>query len=262
MAVVVAALAPVLPYVFTNDAAVIDRATSGLWWLAAILIPGGIAFAYDGVLIGAGDYRFLGRAAFFYSLALAPVAVLILLYPALGIGGIWAGILLWMCLRAASIIAIPDVSCRSDAVDSCGEWCKVNRGVFETWNLAGGIEVGCHQHIAFAPVIRHEHGVWPQAPIRPPRDDRPALPTGEHHPVVSDETDRFCRVGVQLHIRPRRLALLSRNPLGLVARKVLSQDSASGQHEREVTIGEHTRPGVLHAVKAGTTVGVPEPVVI
>jgi putative MATE family efflux protein len=100
LAVAIAVLAPVLPYVFTSDAAVIERAVIGLWWLAAILIPGGIAFAYDGVLIGAGDYRFLGRAAFFYSLALAPIAALILRFPSLGIGGIWAGILLWMCLRA------------------------------------------------------------------------------------------------------------------------------------------------------------------
>lgn len=100
LSIAVAALAPVIPYAFTNDAAVIERATSGLWWLAATLVPGGIAFAYDGVLIGAADYRFLGRAALFYSLALAPVAVLILLFPALGIGGIWGGILLWMCLRA------------------------------------------------------------------------------------------------------------------------------------------------------------------
>ena len=100
LAVLIAALAPVLPYVFTGDAAVIERSTSGLWWLAAILIPGGIAFAYDGVLIGAGDYRFLGRAAFLYSLVLAPVAAVILRFPWLGIGGIWAGILLWMCIRA------------------------------------------------------------------------------------------------------------------------------------------------------------------
>ena len=100
LAVLIAALAPVLPYVFTGDAAVIERSTSGLWWLAAILIPGGIAFAYDGVLIGAGDYRFLGRAAFLYSLVLAPVVAVILRFPWLGIGGIWAGILLWMCIRA------------------------------------------------------------------------------------------------------------------------------------------------------------------
>ena len=100
LAVLIAALAPVLPYVFTGDVAVIERSTSGLWWLAAILIPGGIAFAYDGALIGAGDYRFLGRAAFLYSLVLAPVAAVILRFPWLGIGGIWAGILLWMCIRA------------------------------------------------------------------------------------------------------------------------------------------------------------------
>ncbi len=100
LGVVLAALAPFIPHVFTDDAAVIDRATGALWWLSAALIPGAIAFAHDGVLIGAGDYRFLGRAAFVYLLAVLPIAVLILSFPSLGIGGIWAGLLVWMCIRA------------------------------------------------------------------------------------------------------------------------------------------------------------------
>ena len=41
----------------------VDRATAVVLWLAALLVPAAIAFAYDGVLIGAGDYRFLGLAA-------------------------------------------------------------------------------------------------------------------------------------------------------------------------------------------------------
>ena len=53
----------VLPHAFTADEAVVARATSALWWLAVMLVPAAIAFAYDGVLIGAGDYRFLGLAA-------------------------------------------------------------------------------------------------------------------------------------------------------------------------------------------------------
>jgi putative MATE family efflux protein len=100
LGVVLAALAPVIPHVFSDDSAVIDRATGGLWWLSIALIPGAIAFAYDGILIGAGDYRFLGRAAFAYLLAVAPLAVLILLVPGLGIAGIWASMLVWMIIRA------------------------------------------------------------------------------------------------------------------------------------------------------------------
>ena len=65
--------APVLPHLFTGDEAVADRATAALWWLAAMLVPAAVAFAYDGVLIGAGDYRFLGRAAFGYLVAVAPL---------------------------------------------------------------------------------------------------------------------------------------------------------------------------------------------
>lgn len=100
LAVVVAATAPLLPHLFTTDGAVIERATAALWWLAAVLIPGAAAFAYDGVLIGAADYRFLGRAALGYFVAVAPVGILTLAVPQLGIAGIWAGLLGWMALRA------------------------------------------------------------------------------------------------------------------------------------------------------------------
>jgi putative MATE family efflux protein len=100
LGVVVAALAPVLPYVFSDDSDVVSRATSGLWWLAVILVPGAIAFAHDGILIGAGDYRFLGRAAFGYLIVVLPFAVLTLLVPDLGIAGIWSGLLFWMIVRA------------------------------------------------------------------------------------------------------------------------------------------------------------------
>jgi putative MATE family efflux protein len=100
MCVVLAAASGVVPHLFTNDAAVADRATSALLFLAVILIPGAVAFAHDGILIGAGDFRFLGRAAFGYLLAVIPIALVTLLAPELGIAGIWAGLLLWMCLRA------------------------------------------------------------------------------------------------------------------------------------------------------------------
>jgi putative MATE family efflux protein len=101
LAVVTAALSPVLPRLFTDDAVVVERGTAAVLWLALMMVPAAVAFAYDGVLIGAGDYRFLGRAALGYTLVLLPVAAVVLARPQLGIAGIWLGITLWMCLRAA-----------------------------------------------------------------------------------------------------------------------------------------------------------------
>jgi putative MATE family efflux protein len=99
LAVLVAVAAPVLPHAFTGDDAVVARATSALWWLAVLLVPGAIAFAYDGVLIGAADYRFLGLAALGYLLVITPFGLAVLALD-LGIGGIWAALTLWMILRA------------------------------------------------------------------------------------------------------------------------------------------------------------------
>jgi Na+-driven multidrug efflux pump len=100
LALVVLAAAPVLPRVFTDDPAVASRATGALVLLAVLLVPGAIAFADDGVLIGAGDYRFLGIAALAYLVAVIPIGAAVLLTPALGIAGIWFGLLTWMVLRA------------------------------------------------------------------------------------------------------------------------------------------------------------------
>ncbi len=100
LGVVTAALAPVLPHLFTNDGAVLDRATGAVLWLAVLMLPAAVAFAYDGILIGAGDYRFLGRAALGYTLALIPLAAIVLTWPELGIAGIWLGVTVWMLMRA------------------------------------------------------------------------------------------------------------------------------------------------------------------
>jgi putative MATE family efflux protein len=99
LAVVLAVLAPVIPHAFTADPAVVSRATAVVLWLAVLVVPAALAFAYDGVLIGAGDYRFLGVAAAAYLVAVTPVGALVLGTGA-GLAGIWAGLGLWMVLRA------------------------------------------------------------------------------------------------------------------------------------------------------------------
>ena len=53
------ALGGVLPHAFTGDSDVIDRAQE-IWPLFALMQPvNGAVFALDGILIGAGDTRFL-----------------------------------------------------------------------------------------------------------------------------------------------------------------------------------------------------------
>jgi putative MATE family efflux protein len=122
LALLVAVAAPLLPHAFTGDAAVIARATDALWWLAVLLVPGAIAFAYDGVLIGAADYRFLGVAALGYLLAITPFGLAVLGFD-LGIAGIWASLTLWMVMRAivnhkrsTRLLAPPPTFLQSDRV--------------------------------------------------------------------------------------------------------------------------------------------------
>jgi Na+-driven multidrug efflux pump len=90
-----------LTHVFTSDPAVASRATVALLLLALMLPPGGVAWALDGVLMGAGDYRFLGRASAVSALAFLPLAILTLAVPSLGIAGVWLAMVTWMVARAA-----------------------------------------------------------------------------------------------------------------------------------------------------------------
>jgi Na+-driven multidrug efflux pump len=100
IAAVLALAAPLVARVFTDDPAVVSRATAGLIVLAVLLVPGAVAFALDGVLIGAGDLRYL---AFVLVVSLAvylPFALAVLAVPTLGIVGVWGALLIWMTVRA------------------------------------------------------------------------------------------------------------------------------------------------------------------
>jgi putative MATE family efflux protein len=82
-AVLLALLGGLLPRAFTSDRAVLDRAAE-LWPLFALLMPvGAVVFALDGILIGAGDTRFIARAMVLALAAFAPVA--------LGLAGLGVG---------------------------------------------------------------------------------------------------------------------------------------------------------------------------
>jgi putative MATE family efflux protein len=89
---VMLALGGVLPQAFTDDPEVVAQARE-VWWLFALMQPAaGAVFALDGILIGAGDSRFL-----MWSMLLCAVGVFVpvaLLSLALdwGIVGVWCGI--------------------------------------------------------------------------------------------------------------------------------------------------------------------------
>jgi len=91
LAVLLLALGDVLPRAFTSDDTVIARAHD-IWWIFAVIqIPGALVFALDGILIGAGDTRYLmwGMlvAAFLFYV---PIALCALWFD-WGIAGVWWG---------------------------------------------------------------------------------------------------------------------------------------------------------------------------
>jgi MATE family, multidrug efflux pump len=98
-AVVMLALTDVLPRAFTSDADVIDQLHK-IWPLFALMQPvNGAVFALDGILIGAGDTRFLMWGMLAASLLVfVPVALASLAFD-LGIVGVWCGLLGLIAVR-------------------------------------------------------------------------------------------------------------------------------------------------------------------
>lgn len=95
---VLLALVDVLPHLFTGDAAVIERARA-MWPLFCAMWPvAGVVFALDGVLIGAGDARYLALAMLASAVVFAPIAL-----SAGSIGAVWLALDVLMALRMATL---------------------------------------------------------------------------------------------------------------------------------------------------------------
>jgi putative MATE family efflux protein len=97
-AVVMLALKGVLPYVFTSDETVIERAQA-IWLLFALMQPlNGAVFALDGILIGAGDGRYLmwSMVVAFATCSLVSLAALVFDW---GIVGVWSALFVLICVR-------------------------------------------------------------------------------------------------------------------------------------------------------------------
>lgn len=97
-------LAGPLPAAFSNDPAVLSAAR-GVWVVvAALQVVGGVVFVLDGVLMGAGDYRFLLRST--VAAVLLGVVPLSLASLAIGWGlpGLWAAMSALMLLRLVALL--------------------------------------------------------------------------------------------------------------------------------------------------------------
>jgi Na+-driven multidrug efflux pump len=96
----VALAAPLIPTAFSSDPAVRSQVAVGVLVLAVALLPGAAAFALDGILIGAGEYRALS-AAMVISLAVFVVAIVpVMVVGTWGLAGVWGAITVWMTVRA------------------------------------------------------------------------------------------------------------------------------------------------------------------
>ncbi|MEY2515414.1 MAG: hypothetical protein QOJ89_2772 [bacterium] len=98
---VLLALAGPLPHAFSSDPTVIDRAHA-IWVMLALMQPAAaVVFALDGVLIGAGDTRWLAVSMLLAGLAVYVPIALLALHLGWGITGVWAGLLAFVGVRLA-----------------------------------------------------------------------------------------------------------------------------------------------------------------
>jgi putative MATE family efflux protein len=96
------ALEDVLPRIFTSDPAVLEQAHE-LWLIFALMQPlNGAVFALDGILIGAGDARYLAWSML-AAMGAAVAVALVALHEDWGIVGVWSALLVLICVRLATL---------------------------------------------------------------------------------------------------------------------------------------------------------------
>jgi Na+-driven multidrug efflux pump len=98
----VIALRTVLPHVFSNDPRVLALASFLLWYVAVLQPVNGVVFVLDGILIGAGDLRYMAWAMVGASAVFAAAGATVIVLG-LGIGWLWVAIGLWMLARLAGL---------------------------------------------------------------------------------------------------------------------------------------------------------------
>jgi putative MATE family efflux protein len=92
-----------IPRLFTTAPDVLAQAAVVWWFLVALIPLGGVVFALDGVLLGAGDAAFLRTATLTAALVGFLPAIWLSLACGWGLAGIWTGLLLFVLVRLAAV---------------------------------------------------------------------------------------------------------------------------------------------------------------
>ncbi|TDD03045.1 MATE family efflux transporter [Nonomuraea deserti] len=101
LGVLVIAARPLLPGLFDADPAVTTLLLAVLWPVALFQPVCGVVFVLDGVLIGAGDQRYLAWAGVWTTLAYLPAA---LLATGFGVVALWCALGVWMFARLVALV--------------------------------------------------------------------------------------------------------------------------------------------------------------
>jgi Na+-driven multidrug efflux pump len=106
LGLVVAAIAPMYARLFTSDPEVRSLLVAALLMVAVMQPLAGWVFVLDGVLIGAGDGRYLARASVLSVVAFLPAAVAVArsgVSGAAGLVALWAAIGVWVLARLVTL---------------------------------------------------------------------------------------------------------------------------------------------------------------
>jgi putative MATE family efflux protein len=104
-AAAIAAGAWALPALFTSDTAVRAQALIAWPWFVGMLPLAGLVFALDGVLIGAGDVRYLRNLTLVAALGFFLPMTWLAYVAGLGLGGVWAALSLFVVVRLIGMVA-------------------------------------------------------------------------------------------------------------------------------------------------------------
>ena len=94
---------PLLPGIFTSDPSVVELSLGVLLLLAVLQPLAGVVFALDGILIGAGDMRFLARAMV-GSTAVFLAALAAVSAAGGGLNALWIAIIIFMAARGVPLL--------------------------------------------------------------------------------------------------------------------------------------------------------------
>ncbi|MFF4235627.1 MATE family efflux transporter [Actinomadura geliboluensis] len=96
------AVRPWLPGLFTGDGDVRDLLLASLLLVALLQPVAGVVFVLDGILIGAGDGAYLAATTLIATIVFLPAAIVLFRADA-GIIGLWLAIGLWMLTRMVTL---------------------------------------------------------------------------------------------------------------------------------------------------------------